>query len=76
MSVHPKTGVREYSCGPASDRHAGGWKQEDFRKDYHRYLNVIGGFLSGTVERRTCVPNLIFRYHDVSDEVKFEDRLE
>lgn len=75
MSVHPKTDVREYSCGPASDKHAGGWSQSDYRKDYHRYLNVIGGFLSATVERTSEEPSLTFRYHDVQGKVKFTDKL-
>jgi phosphodiesterase/alkaline phosphatase D-like protein len=75
VSVHPETGVREYSCGPASDLHAGGWRQENFVKDYHRYLNVIGGFLAGTVEREDGVPSLTFRHHDVNGRVQFEDRL-
>ncbi len=74
-SIDPRTGVREYSCGPASDQHAGGWRQDDFRRDYHRYLNVIGGFLSATVERQDGVPTLTFRYHGVDGEVFFEDRL-
>ena len=73
MSVHPKTGVREYSCGPASDKHAGGWKQNDFRKEYHKYLNVTGGFLSGTVERKKDKPTLTFRWHDVKGKVLRED---
>jgi alkaline phosphatase D len=73
MSVDPNTKVREYSCGPASDSHAGGWQQDDFREDYHRYLNVIGGFLSGTVERVGGKATLTFRYHDVDGKVKFED---
>jgi alkaline phosphatase D len=75
MSVHPKTGVREYSCGPASDKHAGGWSQSDYRKDYHRYLNVIGGFLSGTVDHSSGKPALTFRYHNVQGKVRFEDQL-
>ena len=75
MSVHPKTGVREYSCGPASDKHANGWNQSDFREDYHKYLNVIGGFLSATVERASGEPTLTFRYHDVQGKVKYEDKL-
>ena len=73
MSVHPKSGVREYSCGPASDQHAGGWKQNDFRKDYHKYLNVTGGFLSGTVERQKDKPTLTFRWHDVRGKVLHTD---
>ena len=76
MSIHPKTGVREYSCGPASDEHAGGWRQDDFRPNYHRYLNVIGGFLAATVERDGGDPSLTFRYYDVEGNVKFQDRLE
>ena len=75
VSVHPKTGVREYSCGPASDKHANGWSQSDFREDYHKYLNVIGGFLSATVERASGEPTLTFRYHDVQGKVKYEDKL-
>ena len=75
MSIHPETGVREYSCGPASDVHAGGWQQSDFREDYHQYLNVIGGFLSATVDPGDGKPTLTFRYHDVNGAVKYEDRL-
>jgi len=72
MSVHPKLGLREYSCGPASDSHAGGWKPSDFRGSHHRYLNVIGGFLSVTIERDGGRPTAIFRYHDVGGKVQFE----
>ncbi len=75
MSVHPGTGVREYSCGPASNQHAGGWKQSDLRPDYHKYLNVVGGFLSATVDRKAGAPTLSFRYHDVAGKVLFEDHL-
>lgn len=75
MSIHPETGVREYSCGPASDKHAGGWQQSDYRDDYHRYLNVIGGFLSATVEPNNGKPTLTFRYHDSKGSVTFEDQL-
>ena len=74
MSIHPNTGVREYSCGPASDKHAGGWQQSDFRKDYHKYLNVIGGFLSATVEPGDQ-STLTFRYHDAKGKVRFTDKL-
>jgi len=75
MSVDPRTGLREYSCGPASDLHAGGWKQEDYREDYHRYLNVIGGFLSATIERKEGKPTLTYRFHDADGKVKYEDVL-
>jgi alkaline phosphatase D len=66
--------VREYSCGPASDAHAGGWQQGDFRADYHKYLNVIGGFLSVTVDRDNGKSTIAFRHHDVNGEVKHEER--
>jgi alkaline phosphatase D len=75
VSADAKTGVREYSCGPVSDKHAGGWRQDDFRKDCHRYLNVIGGFLSVTVDRVDGTPTAIFRHHDAQGSVRHEDRL-
>jgi alkaline phosphatase D len=75
MSVDPKTGLREYSCGPASDVHAGGWQQSDYRPDYHKFLRVKGGFLSATVERNDDVPSLTLRFHDVDGGVEFEDRI-
>lgn len=46
-SVHPKTGLNEFSVGAASDAHAGGSPGED--KAYHRFHRVQGGFLSVTV---------------------------
>lgn len=75
-SVHPRTGVREYSCGPASNRHAGGWSQSDVVPDYHRFLKVAGGFLSGTVERVDGKPRLTMRFHAVDGVVRFEDVVE
>ena len=74
-SIHPTTKVREYSCGPASDKHAGGWRKDDFRDDYHQYLNVIGGFLSVSAERKSGKPTLAMRFHDVQGTVKHEDVL-
>ncbi len=62
-SIHPETGIREYSCGPASNEHAGGWQQSDYRDDYHQFLRVQGGFLSGTVQRQQEKPTLTFRFH-------------
>jgi dienelactone hydrolase len=44
-SIDPQTGLHEFSVGPASDRHAGGWKQEDFRPEIHQFLRVAGGYL-------------------------------
>lgn len=65
-------GVREYSCGPASDEHAGGWRNE-MRRQEHKYLNVIGGFLAVTVDREKLVPTIAFRHHGVDGKVLHED---
>ncbi len=73
-SVDKETSVREYSCGPASDQHAGGWSN-DKRLPEHRYLNVIGGFLEGVVEHENDTPILIFRHFGVDGNLLNEDRL-
>ena len=49
-SVDPKTGVREYSCGPTTDAHAGGFSERN-RSPMHQYLKVVGGFLEVGVLR-------------------------
>lgn len=72
-SVDPQTGLREYCCGPASDQHAGGWQPGDKRSEYHKYVNVIGGFLSATVERIADGATLTLQFHDVDGAVKFAD---
>ena len=63
VSRDAETGLMEFSCGPGSDAHAGGWKQEDFYPE-HVYLNVVGGFLEGSVENRDGIPSLVFRHFD------------
>jgi alkaline phosphatase D len=72
MSVDPETKLCEFSCGPGSDEHAGGWKQGDYRDDMHRFLRVAGGFLSVTIERLGDKPTMIARFHDVDGGVRFE----
>ncbi len=74
VSVDANTGVWEFSCGPASDVHAGGWS-EDQRYPEHRYLNVIGGFLAGIVEHENGVPVLKFRHYSVDGEILNEERI-
>ncbi|MBT5830373.1 MAG: alkaline phosphatase, partial [Candidatus Latescibacteria bacterium] len=73
VSVDSATGVREYSSGPASDGHAGGWSN-DKRLPEHRYLNVIGGFMEGVVAREDDKPVLIFRHFGVDGNLLNEDR--
>lgn len=72
VSVDPATGTKEYSCGPTSDKHAEGFKEED-RLPKHRYLKIKGGFLSVTVERVNDKPTIIFRHHGVDGSVYNED---
>ncbi len=72
VSVDPKTGLREYSCGPTSNGHAGGFSERN-RSDMHQYLKVKGGFLSVTIEPNNGRPRAIFRHHSVKGEVYNED---
>ena len=72
VSADPTTGIREYSCGPASNEHAGGWKPEDTRPE-HRYLRVTGGFLAVTVDRASGAPLMTLRHHGVDGDVLNED---
>ena len=74
VSVDQVHGVREYSSGPASDQHAGGWAN-DMVMPEHQYLNVIGGFLAVTVDRPDGVPTLIARHYGVDGEILNEDRV-
>lgn len=76
MSIDPATKLREFSCGPASDVHAGGSPGEDPAiQPFHR---VKGGFLSVSVAQNDGVPEIAFRHHDVHGEVvhEFTDRAE
>jgi len=74
VSVDATHGIKEYSTGPVSDEHAGGWSNDMLRPE-HQYLNVIGGFLAVTVERQDGEPILIARHHGVDGEVLNEDRV-
>ncbi|MCC6511196.1 MAG: alkaline phosphatase D family protein [Pirellulaceae bacterium] len=44
-SRDPGTGLHEFSVGPVSNRHAGGWDPKDFRKEIHQFMRVGGGYL-------------------------------
>ena len=66
-SIDPKSGLREFSCGPASDKHAGGSPKHDPKlQPFHR---VKGGFLSVEVHRTKQAPTITFRHHDVNGGV-------
>ena len=68
VSVDPETGLKEFSCGPTTDVHAGGFRQSD-RSDMHRYLNICGGFLNVRVERAKKNPRLVLRHYDTNGKV-------
>ena len=58
--------------GAASDKHAGGWN-EDQPRAMHRFLRTKhGGFLSGAVEPEGSGAKLTLRLHDVAGKVMFE----
>ncbi|MGC3966708.1 MAG: alkaline phosphatase D family protein [Pirellulales bacterium] len=69
-SVHPETGVQEFSVGPASNSHAGGTPGEDPR--YHKFHRVKGGFLSVTLDGEASGSKITLRHHDVEGEVVYE----
>lgn len=69
-SVHPETGLHEFSVGPASDSHAGGTPGEDRR--FHRFHRVKGGFLQVATERKARESHVHFRLRDVMGAVVYE----
>lgn len=68
VSKDAATGLLEFSCGPASDAHAGGWSQ-DMLLPEHLYLNVVGGFLEGSVNHIHGIPELVFRHYGTDGDV-------
>jgi alkaline phosphatase D len=75
VSKDAETSVLEFSCGPGSDAHAGGWQQDDVRPE-HLYLNVCGGFLEGEVHREGGIPALTFRHYTPEGKLLNEYELE
>lgn len=71
-SVHPETGLQEFSCGPVSDKHAGGTPGHDMKiQPFHL---VKGGFLTVNVFRENDQPQLEMRFHDVHGKVVYKYR--
>ena len=68
VSRDSKTGLREFSCGPMSDAHAGGFRTED-RSEMHEYLAVCGGFLQVQVELLEKGARLHLRHRDTKGMV-------
>jgi alkaline phosphatase D len=74
VSRDDETGIREYSCGPASNDHSGGWSNE-MRMPEHEYLNVTGGFLVGKTTRIDNDPLLIMSHYSVDGKILNSDTL-
>lgn len=73
-SVHAKTGLQEFGCGPTTDQHAGGWPI-DRKESEQSYVSVVGGFLEGEVELTGPRPVLVFRHRSVDGKILNEDLL-
>ena len=69
-SVHPETGVQEFSVGAASDSHASG--SPGLNKRYHRFHRVKGGFLCVDLRREGGESVLTFQLRDVNGGVVYE----
>ena len=69
-SVHPETGVQEFSVGAASDSHAGGTPGEN--KAYHRFHRVKGGFLSVELTPGKGESTIAFHLRGVDGSVGYE----
>ncbi|MGC4014460.1 MAG: alkaline phosphatase D family protein [Luteolibacter sp.] len=68
-SIHPKTGLHEFSVGAASDDHAGGSPGED--PAYHKFHRVKGGFLSVTLKAEGAQRGIAFELRDVNGKVVY-----
>ncbi|MCB1232464.1 MAG: alkaline phosphatase D family protein [Verrucomicrobiae bacterium] len=69
-SVHPDTGMNEFSVGAASDSHAGGTPGED--KRYHRFHRVKGGFLCVELDREQEESVIRFQLRGVDGKIGYE----
>lgn len=72
VSKDPKTGAREYSCGPTSDAHARDFKGIN-KSPMHQYLKVKGGFLSVVIERKANIARAVFTHHAMDGKVYNKD---
>lgn len=72
VSRDAKTGVREYSCGPTTNKHATGFSEKN-RSEMHQYLKIKGGFLRVDVDRVDGKPQVTFRHHGVDGKILNED---
>ena len=73
VSVDPATSVNEWSVGPSSAAHAGGWDEKTLRPE-HRFLRTgQGGFFSGVITPTATGASLELRLHDVDGRVVYRE---
>lgn len=70
-SIDPITGLNEFGSGPASDVHAGGFKQS-LKEDWQPFLRIKGGYLSVEITGKSA----IVRHHSVDGKVVNETKIE
>ena len=73
-SVHPTTGVHEFSAGSASDEHAAG--SPGLNPAYHKFHRVKGGYLSVTLKWEAGKSQIHFEHRDVNGTVVYEWKAE
>ena len=69
-SVHPVSGVHEFSVGPASDSHASGSPGED--REYHKFHRVAGGFLCVELRPVGTTSEISFQLRDINGGISYE----
>jgi alkaline phosphatase D len=73
VSIDQETGLKEFSCGSASNEHASGWRDQKVLPE-HKYLKVQGGFLSVEIIRENNQPVLLARHHNVKGKTSHLDK--
>jgi len=73
-SHDPQTGLREWCCGPTTDKHSGGFSLKQ-RTEEHDFLRIRGGFLHVTVAPREDSAVMVLRHVGVDGAVHHEDTL-
>jgi alkaline phosphatase D len=68
-SIHPQTGLNEFSVGAASDEHAGGSPGET--PAYHQFHRVKGGFLSVQLQSKEGKSTILFEHRDANGKVVY-----
>lgn len=66
-STDPKTALKEFGCGPATDEHAQGFREKD-RVPWQSYFRPKGGFLSVAIGSGVN-PEAKIMHHDVQGKV-------